>query len=126
MRRILAGLLALILTGNGLVMLLAGAWWYGAVPGVTETGPFNPHFVQDIGAAYLVSGAAMSLLAARGAAWIPAAQAGAAFLALHALIHLKDAAGGHHAGADLIRDAAGVYLLPLLSIWAAWPAKRSA
>lgn len=126
MRRTLAGALALILTGNGLAMLLAGAWWYGAVPGVTETGPYNPHFVQDIGAAYLVAGAAMALLAARGAAWIPAAQAGAAFLALHALIHLKDALGGHHPGGDLIRDAAGVYLLPLLSIWAAWPAKRSA
>lgn len=126
MRRILAGLLALILTGNGLVMLLAGAWWYGAVPGVTETGPYNPHFVQDIGAVYLVTGAAMALLAARGPAWIAAAQAGAAFLVLHALIHLKDALGGHHLGGDLIRDAAGVYLLPLLSIWAAWPAKRSA
>ena len=24
------------------------------------------------------------------------------------------------------KDAAGVYLLPILSLWAAWPAKRSA
>ena len=69
MKRILAGLLALVLAANGLVMLIAGAWWYGAVPGVTQTGPFNPHFVQDIGAAYIVAGVVMVLLALRGEAW---------------------------------------------------------
>ncbi|MFO1015646.1 MAG: hypothetical protein U1E50_17975 [Caulobacteraceae bacterium] len=126
MKRILAGLLALVLAANGLVMLIAGAWWYGAVPGVTQTGPFNPHFVQDIGAAYIVAGVVMVLLALRGEAWRLAAFTWAGFLAFHAAIHLKDALGGHHMGADLIRDAAGVYLLPILSLWAAWPAKRSA
>ena len=54
MKRIIAGLLATVLGANGVVMLAAGGWWYGAVPGVTMTGPYNPHFVKDIGAAYLV------------------------------------------------------------------------
>ena len=53
---------------NGVVMLAAGRWWYGAVAGVPETGPFNPHFVKDIGAAYLVVGAAFAWLAARAIA----------------------------------------------------------
>src|SRR3546814_10054009 len=66
MRRIVAGVLAAVLGGNGLAMLFAGLWWYGAVPGVTATGPYNPHFVRDIGAAYLVTG-----LAAAWFAWKP-------------------------------------------------------
>src|SRR5215469_1013117 len=65
MKRALALILALVMGGNGLVMLVAGRWWYGAVPGVTETGPFNPHFVKDIGAEYLVVGVALGWLAAR-------------------------------------------------------------
>ena len=56
MVRIIAGVLALILAGNGVMMLLAPLPWYDAVPGVVATGPFNPHFVRDIGAAYLVAG----------------------------------------------------------------------
>ena len=102
---------------NGLVMLAAGRWWYGAVPGVTETGPFNAHFVKDIGAAYLVAGAAFAWLAtsaspaARGAA-----TAAAAFLALHAGIHLAEAVG---APAGLARDFPGVIMPALLALWAA-------
>jgi hypothetical protein len=58
MQSFLSGALAVMLAANGAVMLAAGRWWYGAVPGVSETGPYNPHFVKDIGAAYLVVGAA--------------------------------------------------------------------
>ena len=68
-RRGVAG--AAVLGGNGLAMLFAGLWWYGVVPGVTATGPYNPHFVRDIGAAYLVAGAGRGLVrleAARGLA----------------------------------------------------------
>ncbi len=45
MKRALALVLALVMAGNSVAMLVAGPWWYGAVPGVPETGPFNPHFV---------------------------------------------------------------------------------
>ena len=66
MRRQLAAILAIPTVLNGLAMLVAGPLWYETVPGVTDTGPFNPHFVQDIGVAFLVAGLA---LAAR--AWRP-------------------------------------------------------
>ena len=56
MRRWLAGILAVFDVLNGLVMLLAGSVWWAHVAGARETGPFNPHFVQDVGAAFLVSG----------------------------------------------------------------------
>ncbi len=58
MRRALAALTALFNVANGVWMLLAGSSWYATIPGVSHTGPYNPHFVQDIGAAFLVAGSA--------------------------------------------------------------------
>jgi hypothetical protein len=119
MRRSVCILIAAMMGANGLVMLAAGRWWYGAVPGVPETGPFNPHFVKDIGAAYLVVGAAFAGLAVRASgAARGAAAAGAAFLGLHAAIHLAEAAGAPAGLADLARDFPGVILPALLAAWA--------
>ena len=126
MRRAIAIVLAVAMSGNGLVMLAAGPWWYTAVPGVTETGPFNPHFVKDIGAAYLVAGLGLAWLGLRPmeAAARGAAMAGAAFLVLHAGIHLVEAIG-HPAGlADLTRDFPGVILPAILAAWVAWSPVR--
>ena len=118
MRRAAAILLALTMGANGLVMLVAGRWWYGVVPGVTGTGPFNPHFVKDIGAAYLVAGAAFGWLAARPSALARgAAGAGAAFLLLHAGVHLLAAAVDPRGLADLIRDFPGVLAPALIAAW---------
>ena len=75
MRRSLAAILAIPTLLNGLAMLLAGSSWYATIPGVAETGPFNPHFVQDIGAAFLVAGLALAARAWRPRYW-PAAVAG--------------------------------------------------
>ena len=46
----------LFLAANGLFMLVAPMPWYGFVPGVTDTGFFNQHFIRDIGLAYAASG----------------------------------------------------------------------
>jgi hypothetical protein len=127
MRRAIALVLALAMAGNGLAMLAAGAWWYGAVPGVIATGPFNPHFVKDIGAAYLVAGLGLAWLGLRplDATARGSAMAGAAFLVLHAGIHLVEAIG-HPAGlADLARDFPGVILPAILATWVAWPPARN-
>jgi hypothetical protein len=126
MKRVLAVLLALAMAGNGLVMLAAGRWWYGAVPGVPEAGPFNPHFVKDVGAAYLVAGAGFAWLAARpsAAAW-GAALAGAAFLAMHAGIHVAEAISNPAGLADLARDFPGVILPALIGLFLVWPRARN-
>lgn len=121
-RRLIASLLAALFLVNGLAMLFASLWWYGAVPGVPSTGPFNPHFVKDIGAAFLVSGAGLGWFAARPAQGWPAALVGTAFLTLHAVIHLLGAFFGLGCGGglglpELIRDAPGVYIPTLLAIW---------
>src|SRR3546814_11318213 len=43
---------------SGLYMLISPASWYFAVPGVTTTGPFNQHFIRDIGLIFLFIGTA--------------------------------------------------------------------
>jgi hypothetical protein len=46
MRRSIAAVLALLTVLNGSMMLFAGPSWYASVPGASETGPYNPHFVR--------------------------------------------------------------------------------
>src|SRR3954466_11840580 len=116
MGRIVGAALALILGGNGLVMLFAGLWWYGVVPGVTATGPFNPHFVRDIGAAYLVAGGSLAAFAAWPRQAWAAVVGSAAFQTLHVAVHVFDAVCGAQPLHDVARDFAGVYLPTLLTV----------
>ncbi len=113
---LLAATLALVLGGNGVVMLVAGAWWYGVVPGVPLTGPFNAPFVKDIGAAYLVAGGALAAFAWRPARAWPALAAASAFLVLHAGVHVADALASPTCGHDLVRDLPGVFAPALISL----------
>ena len=119
----MALILGIGLAANGLIMLVVPADWYAMVPGVVETGPFNAHFVRDIGVAYLVAGATLTWFAINEAAR-PAAFAGAAFLALHALVHLWDAAAGPEHAHQLLVDLPPVFLPPALAIWIAWPRRH--
>jgi len=107
-------------------MLAAPARWYAAVPGMIETGPFNAHFVRDIDVAYLVAGAALAWSATKEAAR-PAAFFGATFLAIHALVHLWDAAAGREQAYQLFIDGPTVFLPPALAILiVCWPFRRAA
>jgi len=110
----LSGLLAAVLGANALAMLIAGPWWYGAVPGVTATGPYNAHFIKDIGAIYLVCAASLAGFAWRPAKAAPALAAATAFLILHAVIHVADALASPTCGADLVRDLPGIFLPALI------------
>ena len=118
MRRSIAAVLAVLTALNGLMMLLAGAAWYESVPGVSETGPYNLHFIQDIGAAFLVAGLALAARVWRPRYW-PAAVAGAGFLVAHALLHLLMIVSGHdhYAAFDLI----AIVLPAALGLYSAFP-----
>jgi len=116
MIRILAWAQAALLAGNGLVMLFAGSWWYGVVPGVTATGPYNPHFVRDIGAAYLVAGVCHAAFALKPQKAWPALVAAAAFLVLHAAVHVYDEVCGTQLLQDFVRDFGGVFLPALIAL----------
>ena len=109
-------LVALLLAGNGVAMLAAPLGWYDAVPGVPATGPFNPHFVRDIGAVYLACALGPGWFAWRPAQGWPAMAVGAAWLTLHAAVHVYDATCGAQPLADIQRDFVGVYLFAAIPL----------
>ena len=51
----------IFLSVNGLFMLVAPLVWYDFVPGVTDTGFFNQHFIRDIGLIQMFLGAAFGI-----------------------------------------------------------------
>jgi len=109
MRCLLAILLALGL-GLSIFMIVAPLAWYGVLPGVAETGPANAHFIRDIGCAYLMVAASLVwLIRAPERAW-PAMLAGGGFLALHGLIHVRDAFAGHGDLHHLLAEAPTIFL----------------
>lgn len=112
----LAVLLGVLAVGNGIFMLVAPQPWYVAVPGVTTTGPFNQHFLRDIGLIFLLIGLAFLAGAARPDArpWLWGA--GALWLVGHALFHLWEIAAGICGPAVLIRDFPAVSLPAILAL----------
>ena len=101
---------------NGLIMLVAPTYWYAAVPGVSMTGPFNPHFVTDIGLAFLASGIGMLFALRRGQVAATLALAGSVWPALHALFHVWGWVTDHMPGSPTLwaSEAAGVVIVGLL------------
>lgn len=120
MKRVLSIILGALATANGTLMIAIGERWFAATPGVLETGPFNPHFVADVGAAYAVAGLALLARGLRPRYW-PAAVAGAAFFCTHALIHIAGVITGHSHHA--VFDTGLVVLPAAISLWAAIPNK---
>jgi len=105
--RILAIIIGAFMAANGVFMFVDPPSWYATVPGVPESGPLNLHFVRDIGIAYGVSGAAI-IWGALGAGW-RATALGAAFLALHSLLHVGETIMGHHRDV-LVNEVLAVHL----------------
>jgi hypothetical protein len=108
---------------NGVVMVARPLPWYDAVPGVPLTGPFNPHFVRDIGMAYLVVALGLAWFAWRPRQGWPALVCAAAFLTLHAAIHVGDASCSGSVLGDLIRDLPGVFLPAFITLALAFVAR---
>ncbi|MFZ5784302.1 MAG: hypothetical protein ACOY4R_29250 [Pseudomonadota bacterium] len=114
---------------NGILMLVAPEAWYVAVPGVTTTGPFNQHFVRDIGLVFLFIGAAFLAGAAlprwRLALWA----APTLWLCGHALFHFWEVAVGICGPSAIVRDFPAVTLPALLgavlTVWAVGESRTS-
>lgn len=123
MRRGLSWLLGFGLGANGLWMLTCPEKWYRMIPGVAGTGPANLHFIRDIGCAYLVVGASLFWLVKNPRKAWPAALAGGAFLALHALVHVWDTAAVRESPHQLLVDLPAVVLPAFLVLWLVWIAR---
>ncbi|MEZ5959300.1 MAG: hypothetical protein R3C30_02580 [Hyphomonadaceae bacterium] len=118
LKRSIAALLGVGGAANGVFMLAAPPLWYDSVPGLAHTGPFNPHFVSDIGVAYLVASLALIARAWRPRYW-PAAVTGAAFMCGHAIIHVLDIVSERTGNAGV--DVWLVIVPALLAAWSALP-----
>ncbi|HEY0944702.1 MAG TPA: hypothetical protein VGD81_05520 [Opitutaceae bacterium] len=126
-KALLAALLAsaLFLTLNGLFMLFDPGTWYDVVPGVKFTGPFNQHFVRDIGIIQAFLGVAYLVGVVRPAVRLELWAAATVWLIAHALFHLWEVAVGICAPSALLRDFGAVSLPALIGLWAsAWAWRR--
>lgn len=101
---------------NGIFMLVAPENWYFAVPGVTTTGPFNQHFVRDIGLIFSFIGAAFLLGVARPDLRIVLWAAPTLWLAGHALFHFWEVAVGICSASVIPRDFPAVTLPAILGL----------
>lgn len=119
MSRVVIGIAVLLGVGaiaNGMFMLVSPANWYFAVPGVTTTGPFNQHFLRDIGLIFVALGTVFLWGAARTQYRVVAWAAAATWLTGHALFHFWEVAVGICGPSALQRDFPAVTLPALLAI----------
>lgn len=112
---------SLFLFGNGLFMLIAPKSWYYLVPGVTETGLFNQHFIRDIGIIQMFLGAAFGIGMRRPARRFELWAGATLWLLAHAVFHLWEVAAGICSFSAIPRDFPAVTLPALIGIAAtAW------
>lgn len=106
----------LFLSMNGLFMLIDPMAWYELVPGVTDTGFFNQHFIRDIGIIQLFLGVAfvlgMVLPERRVGLWAAATL----WLCAHALFHFWEVAAGICSPSVIPRDFPAVTLPAILGL----------
>jgi len=123
----LAGAMGLLAVANGLAMLASPDGWYNAVPGVTTTGPYNQHFIRDIGLVYLLAGFSYLIGAAKAELRVLLWALPTIWVAAHALFHFWEVAAGISAHSAMARDFAAVTLPAIigtaLTLWAAKEAK---
>jgi hypothetical protein len=121
-RAVLAAVLVMVafnglfLSANGLFMLVAPLTWYELVPGVTDTGFFNQHFVRDIGIIQLFLGVAFIVGLLRPERRIGLWAAATLWLSAHALFHFWEVAVGICAPSVIPRDFPAVTLPALIGI----------
>jgi ABC-type branched-subunit amino acid transport system permease subunit len=110
---------------NGAWMLFFPLSWYTDLPAaVPNTGPFNSHFVRDLGVVFLLVGLAF------GWSTLNVDRSGQVHLALtafftgHALIHVTDILAGRLPHSHWLVDLAGVFAPALIMIILAVPSVR--
>ncbi len=80
---------------NALWMLGSPGSWYTTLPGgVPDFGPYNEHFIRDLGCMFLTWGAAMVWAAFRPASRLTIVAMLAAWYGGHAMVHVYDTARG--------------------------------
>jgi hypothetical protein len=111
--------------GNAAWMLVAPMSWYLDLPAaVPDFGPFNPHFVRDIGCAFATIGVALVWAACDAARRLALVGVACVFYAAHAVLHVFDTMRGAVELDHVLLDFPGVYLPAILLFVAAAIARR--
>lgn len=120
-------LLATLTAANAVWMLADPQHWYHDLPAaVPDTGPYNEHFVRDIGCAFATVAIGLGWAALRPRWRAPLVTVSALFLAAHAGLHVFDTMRGFLGGAHWLLDLPGVYLPALVTLPLAFLALRNA
>ena len=106
----------LLLSANGFFMLVAPEVWYEFVPGVTDTGFFNQHFIRDIGIIQLFLGVAFGVGMIRPELRVPLWAAATLWLIAHAVFHLWEVAVGICSPSAILRDFPAVTLPAIFGV----------
>jgi hypothetical protein len=121
---VMVALNSILLSVNGIFMLVAPLTWYELIPGVTDTGFFNQHFIRDIGIIQLFLGVAFGLGWFRPEYRVGLWGVATLWLAAHAVFHVWEVAVGICAPSALLRDFPAVSLPAIvgvaLTLWAGW------
>ena len=111
----------------GVYILAAPEHFYLTTPGVVRTGPYNSHFLRDVGFAFFISGAALGWGASMSERSV--AIAGALWPAAHGAFHLQIwAARGCAPDVVGVAEFATITLPSFLTLWLAfrWRTRRPA
>ncbi|CAF0831213.1 unnamed protein product [Adineta steineri] len=96
---------------NGFWMLIAPEHWYHNLPaGVPEYGPFNVHFVRDIGCIFFLVGAGTLIAGFYPIYRLPLFTMNTAFYILHMLVHVHEVVSGRIRLSMFWVDLPGVYI----------------
>ena len=114
--RLLIGIVAIFSLAFGAFMLARPQLWYRTLPTLVFTGPYNQHFIRDVGAAYLGCGLILARSLGDLRARRLAVLAGALWLSLHAFVHLYEVATGICGVAIFWRDFPGVFGPPAIAL----------
>jgi hypothetical protein len=107
--------LAALNFGNGAWMLADPRLWYTDLPAaVPDFGPYNEHFVRDLGAVFITLGGALAWAALRPALRLALVSVTAAFYVLHAAGHVFDTLRGYVEPSHWWIDLPGVYVPALI------------
>lgn len=102
--------LGIVGVANGVWMLFEPFGWYRDLPAaVPEYGPFNQHFVRDIGCAFIAFGAASIWAGYRPALRFALVALTTVFYGAHALVHVHNTLAGLVGRGHVLVDLPSVY-----------------
>lgn len=120
--KLFLNLLGLISLANGIWMMVHAWSWFEWIPGVTDTGEANAHFIHDVGIAFSVCAIGLFWCARNLSIARPVYLGVTLFIAGHALGHVVEIVAGLLPHTHWLIDIPLVFLPAVLLVLAAVPA----